>query len=210
MRLICGMSDGLTDQPEGATPIDDVSGLLQDITTRGELNDAEGLNIVTALDWIDKGRVDDLFAVQFYRELHTKMYDQVWAWAGSLRSQTGEITHPGSRPEAVGQDLGRVAMEFHREWEALKDNTPLLPFISRYHHALVLVHPFNNGNGRWSRLAADAVLQRLAGEPPLIWATDTLVADSDGRKEYFAALRAADAGDFQPLLNYLVALNPGR
>ncbi len=204
------MSDGITDQPEGATPIDDVSGLLVDITTRGELNDAEGLNILTATDWIDKGRIDDLFTVQFYRELHTKMYDQVWSWAGALRSQTGQTTHPGSRPEAVDLDLGRVAMEFHCEWEALNDNSHLLPFISRYHHALVLVHPFNNGNGRWSRLAADAVIQRLAGRPPLTWATDTLVVDSDERKEYIAALQAADTGDFQPLLDYIVALNPRR
>jgi len=204
------MSDGITDQPEGATPIDDVSGLLVDITTRGELNDAEGLNILTATDWIDKGRIDDLFTVRFYRELHTKMYDQVWSWAGALRSQTGQTTHPGSRPEAVDLDLGRVAMEFHCEWEALNDNSHLLPFISRYHHALVLVHPFNNGNGRWSRLAADAVIQRLAGRPPLTWATDTLVVDSDERKEYIAALQAADTGDFQPLLDYIVALNPRR
>ena len=101
-------------------------------------------------------------------------------------------------------------MEFNREWEDLNDNGHLLPFISRYHHALVGVHPFNNGNGRWSRLAADAVIQRLAGQPPLTWATDTLVVNSDERKEYIAALRAADNGDFQLLLDYLIALNPGR
>ena len=204
------MSDGITDQPEGATPVDDVSGLLQDITTHGELNDAEGLNIINATDWIEQGRIDDLFTVRFYRTLHTKMYDEVWAWAGALRSQTGEVTQPGSRPEVVGQDLGRVAMESHREWEALNDHNHLLPFVARYHHALVLVHPFNNGNGRWSRLAVDAVIQRLADQPPLTWATDTLVVDSAERKVYIAALQSADAGNFQPLLDYLSALNPGR
>ena len=204
------MSDGITDQSEGATPIDDVSGLLQDITTRGELNDAEGLNIVNATDWIDNGRIDDLFTVRFYRMLHTKMYDQVWAWAGALRSQTGEVTQPGSRPEVVGQDIGRVVVEFGREWEALNDHNHLLPFVASYHHALVLVHPFNNGNGRWARLAVDAVIQRLADQAPLTWATDTLVVDSSERKAYIAALQAADAGDSQPLLDYLTALNAGR
>lgn len=204
------MSDSITDQPEGATPIDDVSGMLQDITTRGELNDAEGLNIVNATDWIDKGRIGDLFTVRFYRMLHTKMFDQVWAWAGALRSQTGEVTQPGSRPEFVGQDIGRVMVEFGREWEALNDHNHLLPFVVRYHHALVLVHPFNNGNGRWARLAVDAVIQRLADQAPLTWATDTLVVDSSERKAYIAALQAADAGNFQPLLDYLTALNAGR
>lgn len=204
------MSDVITDQPEGATPIEDVSGLLLDITTRAELNDAEGLNIVTATEWIENGRIDEPFTVQFHRKLHSKMYDQVWAWAGALRSQTGWVTEPGSRPEVVGQELGRVAMEFNREWEALAHDGDLLPFIARYHHALVLVHPFNNGNGRWARLAADAIVQRLAGRRPLIWAIDTLVVNSTERKTYIAALRTADQGDFQPLLDYLAALNPDR
>ncbi|MFB3105226.1 MAG: mobile mystery protein B, partial [Pseudomonadales bacterium] len=75
-------------------------------------------------------------------------------------------------------------------------------------HELVLVHPFNNGNGRWSRLAADAVLQRLANQPPLTWATDTLVVDSAEREAYIAALKKADNGDIAPLVDYLRALNP--
>ena len=204
------MSDGIIDQSKDATPIDDLSGLLQDITTRQELNDAEALNIVNATDWIDNGRIDDPFTATFYRTLHTKMYDEVWAWAGELRSQTGEVTHPGSRPEDVGRDIARVAMDFHREWEALNDHDHLLPLIARYHHQLVLVHPFNNGNGRWSRLAADAVLQRLANQPPLTWATDTLVVDSAERKAYIAALKKADNGDIAPLFDYLRVSNPER
>lgn len=206
------MSNGITEQPPGATPVDDTSGLLQDIATRGELNDAETLNIVNASEWIDNGRLGDVFTVGFYCELHTNMYDQVWEWAGVLRSQTGAVVAPvGVPPQVVGQELGRVAMEFHQEWKAL-DRGELLPFIARYHHALVLVHPFNNGNGRWSRLAADAVLQRLVGQQPLVWATDThsLVADSEERKAYIAALKAADARNFEPLMAYLTERNPGR
>lgn len=207
------MTDAITDQPPGSTPIEDVSGLIPDISTRGELNDAETLNIVNAVEWLESRQAGDPFTVRFYRNLHTRMYEEVWAWAGKLRSETGDrLRPPFSTPDQVPQDLGRVAMEFNSEWESLTEKTHIIPFIARYHHALVVVHPFNNGNGRWSRLAADAVVQRLAGQPPLHWATDdsTLVVDSVERNEYLAALRDADEGDHSTLISYLYRLNQER
>jgi len=80
----------------------------------------------------------------------------------------------------------------------------------RYHHALVSVHPFDNGNGRLARLACDAVVECLARKPSIVWATDTLVKNSDQRSTYIAALRHADQFDYQPLIDYLTELNPGR
>ena len=204
------MSDAITEQPEGATPLDDISGLLRDdITTRGQLDDAESLNIVNAVEWIERGRLHDVFTVKFYRELHVRMYDQVWAWAGTLRSQTGATPNIGVPPAMVPAELGRVAMDFAGDWDARK-NESLLRFIARYHHALVSVHPFNNGNGRWSRLACDAVVERLGDAPHIVWATDTLNVDSDERKAYIAALKQADNAILQPLVDYLETLNPGR
>lgn len=161
------------------------------------------------MEWIERGRLVDVFTVKFYRELHSRMYDQVWAWAGVLRSQTGATSNIGVAPAMVPTELGRVAMEFARTWEARNDER-LLPFLARYHHALVCVHPFNNGNGRWSRLASDAVVERLANAPRIVWATDTLNVDSEERSAYIAALKQADSGNLQPLVNYLETLNSGR
>jgi Fic-DOC domain mobile mystery protein B len=204
------MTDKITDQPEGATPLDDISGLLRDdITTRGQLDEAEGLNIVNAVEWIERGRIPDVFTVEFYRGLHSQMYDQVWSWAGALRSETGAKTNIGVPPQAVPKELGRVAMEFNREWEE-RGGESVLPFIARYHHALVTVHPFNNGNGRWSRLCCDAVVEHLIKKPRIIWATETLVKDSDERSVYIAALKQADQGNFGPLVGYLTELNGDR
>ena len=205
--------DAITNQPRGATPIEDISGLIPDITTRGELNEAESLNILNAIDWVESGRIGDPVTVSFYRDLHHRMYEEVWTWAGKLRTETGDAVKPSfSPPELVGRDIGRAAMQFNSEWQALDDRTHLIPFVARYHHALVRVHPFNNGNGRWSRLAADAVVQRLADQPPMQWASDaaTLVVDSEERSRYIAALKAADKGDLQPLVAYLNSLNPAR
>ena len=203
------MTEEITDQPDGATPLDEVSGLLlTGITTRAELDEVETVNIVNAVEWMERSREVDVFTVGFYRDLHKRMFDQVWAWAGELRSQTGAQTNVGPRAADVPTELGRVAMEFARDWDGRGPD--LLPFVARYHHALVWVHPFNNGNGRWSRLACDAIVQRVLNEPPLVWATDTLNRNSEERNEYLAALRLADAGDIEPLLEYLLSLNPDR
>ncbi|MFK5923326.1 MAG: mobile mystery protein B [Verrucomicrobiota bacterium] len=202
------MTDKITDQPDGATPLDDISGLLRDeITTRKQLNAAETLNILSAEDWIEGGRLGDLFTVEFYEKLHKRMYDQVWQWAGTLRSETGVRPNIGVAPEMVPMELGRVAMNYNEKWKTY-DQENLIPFIASYHHAMVRVHPFNNGNGRWSRLVCDVVLKRLTEVKPINWASDTLNVNSDERKQYIAALKRADDFDYQPLIDYLKKLNP--
>jgi len=204
------MTDKITNQPEGATPLDDISGLLRDdVTTRGQLDEAESLNIVSAIEWLEGGRLPDVFTVEFYRQLHSRMYNDVWSWAGALRSATGAQTNVGVPPEAVPQELGRVAMEYYEKWKNRGDEK-LVPFIARYHHALVLVHPFNNGNGRWSRLCCDALVEQVINEPPIVWATDTLTSDSGERSAYIAAMKQADEGDYGPLVDYLTNLNGDR
>ncbi len=204
------MTDKITDQPDGSTPLDDVSGLLRgEITTRGQLDEAESLNIINALEWLERGRFPDLFTVEFYQELHLRMYDQVWSWAGTLRSLTGARPNIGVAAERVPMELGRVAMEYNKEWVA-RGGEKLVLFIARYHHALVSVHPFDNGNGRWSRLCCDAVMERLAKAPPIVWATDTLIRNSEERTVYIAALQQADTANYQPLIDYLVERNGDR
>jgi len=210
------MTDDISDQPDGATPIEDLSGLLLPITTRRELDEAESLNILSAVEWIDRGRINDVFTVGFYTELHKKMLGDVWNWAGVLRTQTGDqVGEPFVRAEDVARELGRVAMEFGREWQQSSgrglDDENLYSFLARYHHSLVVVHPFNNGNGRWSRLATDAVVQRLLKRSSLTWASDkvTLVESSSERDNYIDALRRADAQDFTRIIDYLRALNCG-
>jgi fido (protein-threonine AMPylation protein) len=71
----------------------------------------------------------------------------------------------------------------------------------RFHHALVVVHPFPNGNGRWSRLMADILVVRL-GQKRFTWGRSALRTANDTRRAYIAALKAADKHDFGPLLNF--------
>ena len=130
------MTDAISDQPSGATAIDDASGLLQeDVRTRTELDEAETLNILNAHDWLENGRILEVFTVQFYRQLHTKMFDQVWVWAGALRSQTGVITNIGSAPAQVPTVLGEIGREFDTRWHTQGED--LISFLADYHHRLL-------------------------------------------------------------------------
>ena len=100
-------------------------------------------------------------------------------------------------------------MEYNLDWENGGDEN-LVSFVARYHHALVAVHPFDNGNGRWSRLCCDAVIEHLDKQSPIVWATDTLTKNSEERTAYIAALQQADTSDYQPLIDYLIERNGDR
>ena len=72
----------------------------------------------------------------------------------------------------------------------------------RFGYRLVVIHPFPNGNGRWSRLASDALIVALGGSR-FTWGGASLANPGVLRRDYIAALQAADAeGDFQPLLAF--------
>jgi len=63
------------------------------------------------------------------------------------------------------------------------------------------MHPFPNGNGRWSRLMGDLLAGQL-GKPRFTWGAADLVAASTTRDTYIAALKAADNHDIGPLINF--------
>ena len=77
---------------------------------------------------------------------------------------------------------------------------------ARFHHKLVFIHPFPNGNGRHARIMADAVLTKLLNEPAIDWAGGyRLEAMNERRNQYIAALRAADGHDISALLEFVGA-----
>jgi Fic family protein len=73
---------------------------------------------------------------------------------------------------------------------------------ARFHHRLVWIHPFSNGNGRHARLLTDLLLA-ANGAVPFTWGRGDLEHAGEARERYLAALRAADARDFAPLLAFV-------
>lgn len=72
---------------------------------------------------------------------------------------------------------------------------------ARFHHRLVSIHPFANGNGRHARLMADLLMENM-GEKPLTWGRTNLASAGEARARYIAALQAADRGDLKPLIAF--------
>jgi Fic-DOC domain mobile mystery protein B len=163
------------------------------ITLRRELNEAEQVNIAYASKWLSSRRSDPLDEV-FLRELHRRMFGQVWRWAGQYRKTARNI---GVNANRVRMDTAQ-ALDDARFWVA---NATYAPdeIAVRFSHRLVAIHPFPNGNGRLSRMAGDLLAVQL-GRPQFSWGSRNLTDANVTRVAYIAALRAADAHDLGPLI----------
>lgn len=183
----------------GATPIDpdEAAGLLpRHITTQAELNTWEEANIVKADGWAFRQRRREPLEEGFVRDLHRMMFDKTWRWAGTFRSSNKNI----------GVDSHQVSMRLRE----LLDNTryqrdhqafPADELAVRFHHRLVWIHAFPNGNGRHARLMADVLITRLGGER-FTWGQASLLVAGDVRARYLQALRAADQGMLELLIQF--------
>ncbi len=194
-------------EPDGATPLDevDLEGLIPDfVATRGDLNVVESENITKALPWAraqaaqrGPGGVVDY---AFLFELHKRMFGDVWRWAGTQRRKGTNIGgDPAQIPEQTKQAIDD-ALYWHEH-----ESYPVDELAARVHRRLVAVHPFPNGNGRCTRLMADLYLVSR-GEARFTWgAGGSLDEDGDARQIYLEALRAADEGDYKPLVDFVRA-----
>lgn len=167
------------------------------ITTRAELNEMEAQNIAKAEIWLLNKTKKDIFTEQFIKTLHKKMFDSVWSWAGKFRTTERNI---GIAPYLISSQL-KILLDDVNFW--IKNNTFEPKEIAlRFHHRLVQIHPFPNGNGRISRIMADLIMKQLKLEP-FCWGSDNLIEISELRKKYISALQKADNGDYTDLINFV-------
>lgn len=189
------------ENPEGTTPIDpdEAEGLLlTHITTRGELDRWEQDNIAEAMLWLEKTKPKNILNEDFVRNLHRRMFGNVWKWAGQFRKSDKNIGGPWWR---VSTDLKNLC-EDARFWTDLRKEPPD-EIAVRYHHRLVLIHPFPNGNGRHARLMTDLLLENILDQPRFTWGSTDLSKASGPRERYIAALHAADELNYQLLLEFV-------
>ncbi len=193
------MMDIFHQPDDAATPLtaDETQGLRPSwISTRGELNDAEQANILVAQRWAFARR-REVLEEKLLITLHHRMFRDVWDWAGTFRRTERNI---GITPSHIGVAL-RDLIQDTRYWVE-HATFPSDEIAARFHHRLVLIHPFPNGNGRHGRMAAD-LLARQLGRPLFRWGAGDLIGTGEIRKRYVAALRAADNHDIGPLLEFV-------
>lgn len=193
------MTDPLIEEVDGSTPLteEEREQLIPSyITLRRELNEAEQSNILDAASWaFDRKR--DVLNERFLTDLHNRMFGRVWRWAGSYRRSQKNV---GIEAYRISIDL-RQLIEDCRYWIEHEIYSPD-EIATRFHHRLVAIHPFPNGNGRHARLATDLLLTRL-GQERFSWGQVNLLDASETRDTYINALRAADKHDYGPLLAFV-------
>ena len=191
----------MIDYTEGATPLDldGIEGLKhKHVTTRGELDHLEQANVQSGLQWMRKRRKKDILNEKFVRDLHRRLFGDVWKWAGTFRTTEKNI---GVAPLEIAVNL-RKLLDDVRYWIDNETYSPEETAI-RFHHRLVFIHPFPNGNGRHARIMADALLMKVFEKKPIDWAGGhDLQSMGERRKEYLTALRTADQGHYALLLAF--------
>ena len=185
----------------GATPLDpdEAAGLVPShITSQADLNAWEQANILQAVRWVARQKKRDLLTEGFVRDLHRRMFDKTWKWAGTFRQSNKNI----------GVDRTQVAVKLLNLLDITRfqiDHKVFEPdeLVVRFHHQLVWVYAFPNGNGRHARLMADVLAQQL-GRPRMTWggADVELVSMGTVRDRYLKALREADQGQWSALIAF--------
>ena len=185
--------------PDGATPIDpDESDALipAHIATHAELNAWEQANIVAAEQWAFARRHGDCLRMEFVFELHRQMFADTWRWAGKARTTGKNVGVPASE---IRPELAKLIADAHL-WIDASAYSPD-EIAARFHHRLVQIHAFPNGNGRHARLLTDLLLSQL-GRPRFSWGRETLDSAGSARERYLAALKDADRGSLKALMAF--------
>ncbi len=184
--------------PSGSTPLEleELADLIPfHINTQEELNAWEEKNILAGQQWALKQK--EIISVLFFQKLHERMFDQTWKWAGKFRISAKSI---GIDWYLISSELKKLCDDVNHqlEYETFsKDEIAI-----RFHHRLVWVHPFPNGNGRHARLMADLLIMQQ-GLSRFSWGMHRdLYASSATRRQYIEALQCADRGNYSKLITF--------
>jgi Fic-DOC domain mobile mystery protein B len=194
------LNDPLEPQDDAGTPLteEEKEGLIPSyITLRSELNEAEQENILEAQEWA-LARKREVLDEKFLKELHRRMYRHVWQWAGEYRKTAKNVGDVDAY--RIPTEL-RGLLDDCRYWIEHETYEPD-GIAARFHHGLVFIHCYPNGNGRHARIAADLLLRSIGCEP-FSWGRASLTGSGETRDRYMAALRAADEHDYGPLLEFV-------
>ena len=187
---------------EGQTPLDDdeKEGLLiPSITTRGELDEFEQLDVEKAIEWLlsRKLNITKILTEKFVKDLHKRMFGDIWKWAGEFRKTDKNI---GVDKFMIGMELKNLLDDcnYWIENKIFSEDE----IAVRLSHRMVSIHPFANGNGRHSRLLADVLVTKGFGKPYFTWGSVSLTKLSEARTKYLAALKDADRNDYNSLIEF--------
>lgn len=129
------------------------------------------------------------------RQLHQLVVRETeQEWAGKYRN--GSVIIGGADhtpPDAI--DVSRQMDDLIRRFKKNEKQMHPVELAAWFHHMMVFIHPFFDGNGRTARLAMNVILMRH-GYPLVI------ILKND-RKKYYRVLQMADKGNGAPLVLFI-------
>jgi len=187
---------------EDNTAISDPAGLIPvHITTQEQLNEWEALNILNASKKYLTKRISVDISAAWLKKVHKEMFCETWKWAGEFRKKDLNI---GISWHQIPEQI-KLLVDDLKYWKEQKDGLSIIQQSVRFHHRLVKIHPFVNGNGRHARLTADIFLFSRNEKLP-VWPDEKLIENSEIRKQYISALKIADSGDYSKLEKFIKRL----
>lgn len=187
----------------GATPLDPDESLElipKHITLMSQLNAWEQNNILEAEKWLlgKSFQLEKIASIDFACQLHRKMFENTWKWAGQFRKSDKNIgCHWLGIAVALKNLLDDVVFQTNQKSFSVEE------IALRLHHRLVAIHLFANGNGRHARLMTDVFLLSQNRDRFYWGKTQDIISTGVVRRQYIDALRAADRGDYSLLKIFL-------
>ena len=189
----------LSDELPGQTPFDR-SGLIHpDVQSKKDLDAVEAVGILRARHkHLKRSRKKGWLTSDYMIRVHKDMFNGIWEWAGTYRKKDFE-PNIGISFFQIAAAVEQLCRDVEYRLTMQENPMSLLEQAVRIHHTLVQIHPFRNGNGRHARLISDIFLAAHGHATPH-WPQES---ELDTRTEYIQTLRAADRGDYKPLVDYI-------
>ena len=173
--------------------------LVKTISHHKELDEFEHLNIEKAVEWTIHTNIkrEVILTEKFVKNLHDRMFGDVWKWAGTFRKSERNI---GIKWPQIGVELKKL-LDYTSHWIDYKTYNPEEISV-RFKHRIVQIHCFPNGNGRHSRLMGDILMERIFNKEAFSWGCSRKLKPETIRSLYISALKEADQGNIVPLLEF--------
>lgn len=157
------------------------------------------MGVAKANEWILTRNIDinKILSEEFIKELHRRMFSDIWKWAGEFRKTNKNI---GVDKIMISVELKKL-LDDCKFWIANKIFSED-EIAVRFSHRIVAIHPFSNGNGRHSRLIADILINKGFGKLYFTWGSVSLIRKGEARTKYLKALKSADQNDYEQLIGF--------
>jgi len=154
----------------------------------------EARNHPKAIEYIESLTERDHLSEADVLEVHKIVFSGVLENAGNYRDAQVYVEGSGYLPPPAFEVPGLMKELF--EWlEKNPQELRPIEIAGVFHHKLVSIHPFDDGNGRVARLLMNLLLIRHGYPFTVIKRVD--------RRRYYDTLRKADHGELKPFVNFI-------